>query len=318
LDERRIAHRHLPSFEYGRLFFLLLKWSADQASKFLLREILMGLSAYIYDVSEATFESDVILKSHDIPVVVDFWAPWCGPCKVLGPLLERFAIESGGGFILAKINVDENPNLSIRYGVQGIPAVKAFLNGEVHTQFTGAQPEPLVRRFLDHLVPNESDQAVSQAQSLLATRHWVDAEEAYRDIFSQDAGNSAAALGLVKSLLMQGVGHESSEILDVFPAGQEWAAAERLKPIAQFLAEAESMEITTEEDVHSAAYYQAARLISRGNMAAAMDGMLDILRQDKTYRKGAPKSILLALFELLGDEDPLTREYRDELASILF
>ncbi|MGD8553288.1 MAG: thioredoxin, partial [Anaerolineales bacterium] len=107
----------------------------------------MSLSPYVIDVNDATFEEDVLLQSHDVPVVVDFWATWCGPCKMLSPILERFALEAGGSFVLAKLDVDENQGVAVRYGVQGIPAVKAFVNGQVIHEFVGAQPESMVRRF---------------------------------------------------------------------------------------------------------------------------------------------------------------------------
>jgi putative thioredoxin len=278
----------------------------------------MSLDEYMLDVDEGTFENEVLLRSHDVPVVVDFWAPWCGPCKILGPLLERIAIESGGGFILAKVNVDENPNLAIRYGVQGIPAVKAFLNGQVSTEFVGAQPEPMVRRFIENLVPDEASAAVEEAQSYLVAHQWKEAETAFREIYTQDEDNAPAALGLLKSLLMSGQGHEAVQLLDTFPRGNEWVFAEQLQPLAKLVAEVEKNGPYPQDDPLAAEFYQAARLILRGNLAAAMDGFLDILRQDKRYRGGEPKDVMLGIFAILGDEDSLTREYREELASVLF
>ena len=278
----------------------------------------MTLSEYILDVSEATFETRVVLKSFDVPVVVDFWAPWCGPCRVLSPILERLAIEAGGDFILAKINVDENPNLSIRYGVHGIPAVKAFRNGELAAQFHGAQPERTVRKFIEQLTPSEAEQAVEQAHSLLATRHYPEAEASYREVFEQDETNSEAALGLVESLLIQGKGLEALSVLQNFPPGTAWVKAEGYLPLASLLHEVETAAPNLDLPPIDASLYQAGRLIGRGNLPAAMDGLLDVLRQEKSYRAGLPKNVLLGLFSLLGDQDPLTRKYRDELASVLF
>lgn len=278
----------------------------------------MELSEHILDVDEKSFENEVLLRSQEVPVVVDFWAPWCGPCKVLGPLLERLAIEAGGGFRLAKVNVDENPSLAIRYGVQGIPAVKAFENGDVVSQFVGAQPEPMVRKFMERLVPSEADEELERARSLLATRHWRDAEKAFREIFELEEDNAKAALGLVESLLMLGKGQEAIKVLNNFPAGGEWATAESLKPLASLIAEVETDGPRPDDDPLAASLYQAGRLVIRGNLPGALDGMLDILRQDKRYRDGYVREVVLGIFFLLGDEDPLTREYRSELASILF
>lgn len=278
----------------------------------------MALSEHIQDVSESTFEQDVVMRSHEVPVVVDFWAPWCGPCRMLGPILERLAIEGGGRFMLARVNVDENPNLAVRYGVQGIPAVKAFRDGEVDSQFVGAQPEGTVRRFVENLSPSSAVQAVAQGLSLLGTRHWAEAEASFRDILLEDETNAAAALGLLKTLVMQGKGAQSLDLLGDFPGGTEWAEALKLKPLAELLVEAEGDPPGDEGDALAAQLHRAAELIKLGNLPAAMDGLLEILRQDKRYRSGFPKEVLLALFTILGDQDPLTRQYRDELASVLF
>lgn len=267
----------------------------------------------IIEVSEATFESDVINRSHEVPVVVDFWAPWCGPCHMLGPVLEKLAHESGGSFVLAKVNVDENPNLSMRYQVMSIPAVKAFKGGAVASQFVGAQPEARVRQFIKELAPSAADIALAQASSLLATRHWAEAEDAFREALDFQPNLAEANLGLVKSLLAQGKGCEARELLGDLAS----AIAEKYQPLANLLCDVESGVVLPANDLE-AEYFQAARLISRGNLAAAMDGLLDVLRQHKKFRGGEPRLVMLALFELLGDSDPLTREYRSELASVLF
>lgn len=278
----------------------------------------MVRSDHIFEVDESTFEPEVLLRSHEVPVVVDFWAAWCGPCRALGPLLERLTIEAGGAFRLAKVDVDASPNLAARYGVRGIPAVKAFRAGAVVAEFVGAQPEPLVRRFLQNLAPSAESIAEERARSLLLTRHWTEAEQAFRTLLEEEENGPAATLGLIKSLLMQGRGREAEGLLEHFPSGTEWVEAEKLRPLAQALSLAEASSAALPDAPLEAAFVRAASLIGRGNLPAAMDGLIDILRQDKHYRKDAPRQVLLGLFMLLGDDDPLTRQYRDELASILF
>jgi len=260
----------------------------------------------------------VLLRSHEVPVVVDFWAEWCGPCRTLGPLLERLTIEAGGAFRLAKVDVDANPNLAARYGVRGIPAVKGFRAGAVVAEFVGAQSEPLVRRFLQNLAPSAESIALERARSLLSTRHWPEAEQAFRELLDEEENSPEATLGLIKSVLMQGRGGEAEGLLNRFPSGTEWVEAEKLRPLAQALALAEASTASLPDAPLEAAYIRAASLVGRGNVPAALDGLIDILRQDKHYRKDAPRQVLLGLFALLGDDDPLTRQYRDELASILF
>ena len=278
----------------------------------------MSLSEHIIDVDERTFGDEVVQRSFEVPVVVDFWAPWCAPCRTLSPILERAAIEAGGGFRLARVNVDENPQLSIRFGVRGIPAVKAFRQGEVFSEFVGAQPEPVVRKFLERVAPAQVDPDLVRALGLRAARRWVEAEAAFREVLSREEINPAASYGLLECLLMQGRGQEARAVLADFPPSTEWAAAEKLRPLAELSAQAASLEPTNPEEPLEAQYLQAGRLIGRGNLEAAMDGLLDVLRVERDYRGGQARLALLGLFMILGDEDSLTRSYRDELASILF
>ena len=271
----------------------------------------------IIDVTEETFIQEVLERSEELPIVVDFWAPWCGPCRMLSPILERLAADPSLNFILAKVNVDNNPNLSMQYRVQSIPAVLAFVDGEAVDQFIGIQPEPHIRQFIEQLIPSELDEALNDAQSLLATRHWVKAEQAFRDLLQEHPNRPDVALNLARALLAQGEGCEARDFLKGMKDGPELAQAEKLLPLANYLC-AVAEDIADDEELPSfeVQYRQAARLISRGNLAAAMDGLLDLLRQDKNY--GQARQVMLGLFALLGDDDDLTQAYRTELATVLF
>jgi len=273
---------------------------------------------YIINVTEADFDYEVLAYSQQTPVVVDFWAEWCGPCKMLGPLLERLAQEAQGGFRLAKLDVDSNPNLAIRYGVHGIPAVKAFRDGKVVSEFVGVQPEGRVREFLRAIAPSASDLTLEKAKSMAEMGQWKSAERAYRQVLNVTPDQPTALLGLSRSLLQQGQAEEVQRILQNFPASREFSTAETLRPLAEALVRVENGVEYEEDDPLAAAYERALRLILRGNIPAAMDGLLDILRQDKHYQDDEVRRVLLGTFELLGETDPLTRQYRQELASVLF
>lgn len=272
----------------------------------------------IIEVSDATFDRDVVARSYETPVVVDFWAPWCGPCRMLGPLLERLANAPNSGFLLAKVNVDDNQDLARYYGVQGIPAVKGFRDGQVVAQFVGAQPEPMVRRFLETLRPDEAAAALTQANELLQQHQWASAAGAFRAILANDDPAQAARLGLARALLAQGEGCQAEQQLALLNDLSFVDQVEKLQPLARFLCQAAGSPAGDQEPPLDAQYRHAARLIARGNVAAAMDGLLDILRADKRYRQGEPRLVLLGLFELLGHGDPLVSQYRTEMAMVLY
>lgn len=277
----------------------------------------MMASNHIVTVNETDFEFEVLEYSKQMPVVVDFWADWCGPCKVLGPILERLTQDAKGAFRLAKVDVDQNPNLALRYHVRSIPNVKAFKDGQLVAEFAGVQPEGKIREFLRGLKPSEHDLVLEKAQGLLAEANWNAAEKLFREFLHKAPQNPAGLLGLTRSLLLQGFIEEPVGILKNFPASKEYLSAEVLSPLAKALMSTKSG-WKDSDDPLEAAYANALRLVKMGNFEAAMDGMLDILRQDKRYRDDEVRRVLLGVFELLGETNPLTRQYRNELASVLF
>jgi putative thioredoxin len=275
------------------------------------------MSAFTLDVAEANFESEVVQYSRQKPVVVDFWAAWCQPCRILGPLLERLATEAGGTFRLAKVDVDANNALAAQYGVQGIPSVKGFRDGKLVSQFVGAQGEAAVRQFLAELVPSPADRLVQEAAQLGHMHRWAEAEKLARSAWDALPQSGAASLLLLRAQLGQGKWEDARETITVFPAGKESSDAEKLRPLVDFMSEVNARNDLS-SDGFAAGYRQCGLLASRGEFLPALDGLLDLLRQDKHYRGDVARKVYLAILEVLGDADPLSREYRDRLASVLF
>ncbi len=276
----------------------------------------MNASNYIIDVTEADFPYEVLAYSEQVPVIVDFWAEWCIPCRTLSPILEKLAEEARGAFRLAKLNVDQNQNLARHYRVTSIPSVKAFKGGQVVSEFSGLQPEPKVRQFLRSLAPSDADLALEKGQSLLALENWRDAERAFRQVLEQSPVDAEAMLGLAKSLLVQGRVEEALAYVANIPASRAYSAAQTLLPLAKAMQRIQGEEWSDEP--LEAAYQRALRLAMRGNLPAAMDGVLDVLREDKRFRNGEARLVMLGLLEIMGEANPLTRQYRQELASVLF
>jgi putative thioredoxin len=275
------------------------------------------VSDFIVHVDESDFEYEVVQYSARVPVVVDFWATWCVPCRVLGPKLEALAREAEGNFRLAKLNVDENTRLAKQFKIRNIPAVKAFVDGQMVAEFSGVLGDDGLRDFVRRLAPAPEDLMYSKGQSLMELGDYEQAEDAFREFLSMRPHHTGALLGLVRALLMQGEGHEASVLLENFPASSEYSTAQLLKPVAEAFSKIDDGEIENDDPLE-AAFRNGLKLARRGNILAAMDGFLDILRKDKHFRDDQAKGIFVGLLALIGESHPEARQYRQDLSSALF
>ncbi len=283
-------------------------------------------TSYVIDVTDQTFAAEVLERSNSVPVVVDFWAEWCGPCRMLGPILENLANEYQGQFILAKVDVDSNPQSAMQYRVQGIPAVKAFQNGELAGEFTGTQPEPQVRNFLDGLVPSEADLLAKQAFEWEVNNQPAMAETTYREALAKKSSHYPAKVGLGRVLLNQGEVEEATEVLNSIPAGiKERIVADALLAGAEFQKHAAGH---TEDELRTkikaapkdiASRYALASLFAgQQRFVEAMEEFLEVIRLDRKYENDGARKAMLAIFTIIGEDRQVTKEFRQRLANALF
>jgi putative thioredoxin len=273
------------------------------------------------DVGLADFTQHVLEESKHRPVVVDFWAPWCGPCKSLKPILEKLAAEYGGKFLLAKVNSDDNQELAARYGVRGIPSVKAFVNGEAVDEFSGALPEGEVRAFLDRLVPSPVDELRQQAVSARMAGDMSGALKVLADASKIDPVHVGVRLDAAEIMLDLNEADEASRLIGSVPDDAD-PRVPALKARLQFMGAAGEDEaaltarVAANENDLEARLKLANLLVAAGQYEAGMDQLLEIVRRDRGFEDDIGRKTLLSVFNLLGGGELVSR-YRRLLASAL-
>jgi putative thioredoxin len=244
----------------------------------------------IFDVTEATFEQDVIERSRRLPVVVDFWAAWCGPCRQLTPVLEQAVSERAGKVALAKVDTDANQRLAAAFRIQGIPAVKAFVDGRVASEFTGAQPPAAVARFLDELLPSEADALVEAG-----------GEDDLRRALELEPARADAGLALAQILAARGERDEALAILDRFPGS--------------FAAQGLAARLRLEDDE---GLREAFAALDAGDHERGLDALIAAIAESQDGRREDLRRAVVGVLDELGVEHPLARESRRKLASALY
>jgi putative thioredoxin len=277
-------------------------------------------SPYINDVTTAEFQQEVLSKSRDVPVLVDFWAEWCGPCKALSPLLERMTEDASGKFLLAKVDVDANPELSAQFGIQSIPTVVAIVNGNEVNRFSGVSPEATILTFIDSVMPSDIDLMVEEARSMLISGDTAAAEHILRQALGmqsdhQDAGTSLAAL-----LIDQGDTEDAMIVLGKLVPDAEvdrLQGAARLRRAAGTDISILEAAVKADPEDGSAQLELARALAARDEYEPALDRLLTIVRNGSEYKEDA-RLAMVDIFGVIGAEHPLTSSYRRQLASALY
>ncbi len=289
---------------------------------------------YVSDTTTAGFAQDVLDESRRQPVLVDFWAPWCGPCKQLTPVLEKAVNEAQGRVRLVKMNIDDHPSIAGQLGIQSIPAVIAFVDGRPVDGFMGAVPESQVNQFIDKVAgPAGADQAaeieaiLGEADGLLAASDIEGAAQLYSAVLQADPENAKAAAGMMQCLIAMGETERVSQMLQSLP--EEMTADPAIQAVSKKLDQiiearklgdpvALTRELEANPDDHAARVKLAKILNVQGEREQAVDHLLTIMRKDRTFDDDGARRELLQFFEVWGPKDPATIAARRRLSSILF
>ena len=283
-------------------------------------------TSWVIDVGDADFEKEVLQRSRQVPVVVDFWAEWCGPCRQLGPLLEKAAADRKGKFVLAKVNVDEAQRLAQYFRIESIPAVLAFKDGQAVNGFVGLLPEPELKQFLDDLAgPAAGDPLVKAAA--LEEKDPAAAEKIYREALAADESNHPARLGLARVLIATKRDDEALKTLETIPdAGEVGAEALKLRRTVEMRKNAASAGDESDLKKKIAAEPQNAQLLlelgnvlaTKGQYEPALDSLLKAAELDRELGRGPVRELMVKIFEIIGVRSELADKYRDRLRALLY
>jgi putative thioredoxin len=284
------------------------------------------MNTYSFDTGLESFERDVVQASQNVPVLVDFWAPWCAPCRALKPVLEKLAGEYQGRFLLARVNSDEHPQLSARFGVRGIPNVKAFVDSKLADEFTGALPESGVRAFIDRLIPTPGEKLRRAARALVTQGDFDGAERHLRSALELEPANHALRLDLVELLLAKNSHAEADALFAPIPERERDERADRLYSVLALWKKSRQLpaleelkaKLAANPDDLPARLALGERLMADGHFESALAALLEVVRKDRGAMRTSARKLMVDAFKLTEDQAELVSKYRKLLAGALY
>jgi putative thioredoxin len=286
--------------------------------------------AFVIDVTDETFQQEVVERSMSVPVIVDFWAPWCAPCRALGPVLEKLADDDKGRWILAKINTDQSQQVASYLGIRGIPAVKAIFQGQLIDEFSGALPAQAVRQWLDRFLPPAGDEADAPLAADDAHAAWERgdheaAANAWRAALQADPNDAKALVGLARIAMSRGDEATTRALLGRIPEERREAVAAEIAALELRLEVADAPPRQTLEDRvaadpndHEARYQLALILIAEGDADRGLGLLLEIVRRDRQWQDDQARKTMVRAFEILGVQSDTTIHWRKRLGAIMY
>ena len=286
-----------------------------------------SLTSWVIEVTELDFEVDVLQRSQQVPVLVDFWAEWCGPCRQLGPALEKLAAEKKGAFVLAKVNVDEAQQLAGYFRIESIPAVLAFRGGQAVNGFVGLVADEQLREFIDELVTTVTKpDPLAEAEALEETEP-ATAEKVYREALATDAENQRARIGLARVLVAQDQDEEAGHTLE--PLGESGEFGEQVTKLKRTLEMKRNAATAGDEaglrkkiasDPENAQWRLELGnvLATKAKYQEALEILLSAAERDRELGRGPVRELMVKVFEIIGVRSEMSDEYRDRLRSLLY